>query len=110
MISDFDDDETNFSHKLLLINRQFANLLKAFTNKSSVDIKLSKTQTYRMAQLERFHGRFLVPLLKTGSPLIKKLIKPLVKSILVPLELIASASAADAKTDLKKCYFLVIQH
>ena len=29
------DDETNFPHKLLLTNRQVANLRKAFANKSS---------------------------------------------------------------------------
>ena len=37
------DYETNFSHKLLLTNRQVANLLKAFANYLSTDIKLSKT-------------------------------------------------------------------
>ena len=36
-------DETNFPHKLLLTNRQVANLRKAFANHSSTDIKLSKT-------------------------------------------------------------------
>ena len=38
------DNETNFTHKLLLTNRQVANLYKAFANHSSADIKLSKTQ------------------------------------------------------------------
>ena len=38
------DDETNFPHKLLITNRQVANLRKAFANYSSTDIKLSKTQ------------------------------------------------------------------
>ena len=38
------DDETNFPPKLLLTNRQDANIHKAFANNSSVDIKLSKTQ------------------------------------------------------------------
>ena len=38
------DDETNFSHKLLLINGQVANLRKVFANNSPTDIKLSKTQ------------------------------------------------------------------
>ena len=33
------DDETNFSHELLLTNRQVANLCKAFAGKSSSDIK-----------------------------------------------------------------------
>ena len=39
------DDETNFALKLLLTNRQVANLHRAFVDKSSTDIKLSKTQT-----------------------------------------------------------------
>ena len=34
------DDETNFSHKLLLTNRKVANLCKAFANHLSTDIKL----------------------------------------------------------------------
>ena len=37
-------DETNFPHKLLLTNKQAANLLKDFSNKSSADIMVSKTQ------------------------------------------------------------------
>ena len=44
------DDETNFPHKLLLTNRQVANLRKAFANKSSTDIKLSKTHLSKMKQ------------------------------------------------------------
>ena len=47
MIGDF-DIETNFPHKLILTKRQAANLSKAFTNKSLVDIKLSKTQLSKM--------------------------------------------------------------
>ena len=35
-------DEANFPHKLLLTNRQVANLSKAFANHTSTDIKLSK--------------------------------------------------------------------
>ena len=34
------DDETNFPHKLLLTNRQVANLRKTFANYLSTDIKL----------------------------------------------------------------------
>ena len=34
------DDETNFPHKLLLTNKQVANLRKAFANRTSTDIKL----------------------------------------------------------------------
>ena len=44
------DDQTNFPHKLLLTNRQVKNLHKVFTNKSSTDIKLSKTQLSKMVR------------------------------------------------------------
>ena len=49
-------------------------------------------------QSGEFLSRLLRPLLKTGLPLIKKVIKPLAKtiSVLIPLGLSASASAADA--------------
>ena len=69
------DNETNFSHKLLLTNRQVANLRKAFPNHSSTDIKLSKTQLYKMIQSGEFLGRLLGSFLKTGLPLIKDVIK-----------------------------------
>ena len=41
-------DQTNFPHKLLLTNRQVADLRKAFANYLSTDIKLSKTQISEM--------------------------------------------------------------
>ena len=71
------DDETNFPHKLLLTNRQVANLRKSFANNSSTDTELSKTQLSKMVQLGGFLGRFLGPLLKTGLLLIKNVIKTL---------------------------------
>ena len=49
-----------------------------------------------MIQSGGFLGRLLNPLLKTGLPLIKSVIKPLTKSVLIPLGLTAAASAADA--------------
>ena len=49
-----------------------------------------------MIQSGRFLGRLLGPLLKTGLPLIKNVVKPLAKSVLIPLGLTAAASAADA--------------
>ena len=51
------DDETNFPHKLLLINRQVANLRKACAKHTSADVKLSKTQLFKMIQLGGFLGR-----------------------------------------------------
>ena len=89
-------NETNFPHKLLLTNRQVLNLRKAFANHSSTDIKLSKTQLSKMIQSVGFLGRLLDSLLKTGLPLIKNMIKPLAKSVLIPLGLTAAASATDA--------------
>ena len=88
-------DETNFPHKLLLTNRQVANLRKAFANYLSIYIKLSKTQLSKMTQSGGFLGKLLDPLLKTGLPLMKNVIKPLAKSVLIPLGLTAT-SAADA--------------
>ena len=90
------DHETNFPHKLLLTNRQVANLSKAFDNKSSVDIKISKTQLSKIVQLGRSLGRILGPLLKTGLPLMKNVITLLAKSVLIPLGLTAAASVADS--------------
>ena len=49
-----------------------------------------------MIQSAGFLGRLLGTLLKTGLPLIKNVVKPLAKSILIPLGLTAAASAADA--------------
>ena len=43
-----------------------------------------------------FLGRLLGPLLNTGLPLMKNVMQPLAKSVLIPLGLTTSASAADA--------------
>ena len=90
------DDETNFPHKLLLTNRQVANLRKAFANYLSTDIKLPKTQLSRMIQLGGFLDRLFGQLLKTGLPLVKSIIQPLAKSVLIPFRLTAAAAATDA--------------
>ena len=49
-----------------------------------------------MMQSGGFLGRVLGPLLKTGLPLVKSVIKLLAKSVLLPLGLTTAASAADA--------------
>ena len=95
MIGD-SNDETNFPQKLLLTDRQVTNIRKAFTNNSSTDIKLSKTQLSKMIQIGGFLGKLLGPLLKIGLPWTKNIIKSLPKSILIPLGLTAAASVADA--------------
>ena len=50
-----------------------------------------------MIQSGGFLGKLLGPLLKTGLPLMKNVIKPLAKSVLIPLGLTAATSAADAE-------------
>ena len=49
-----------------------------------------------MIQSGGFLGRLLGPLLKTGLPLMKNVMKPLAKSVLISLGLTAAASAGDA--------------
>ena len=89
------NEKTNFPHELLLTNRQVSSIRKAFANNSSVDIKFSKTQLSKMIQSGGFLGKLLGPLLKTGLPLMKSVITPLAKSVLIRLGLTAAA-AADA--------------
>ena len=60
------------------------NLRKAFANYLSTHIKLSKTQLSKVIQSGVFLSRILGPLLKTGLPLMKNVIKPLAKSDLIP--------------------------
>ena len=85
------DDEANFPHKLLLTNRQILSLRKVFASHTSADIKFSK---------------FLMPLLKSGLPLLKSVVKSLGM-----LGLTAAASATDAAINKKKYLDLeIIQH
>ena len=62
----------------------------------STDLKLSTAQISKIIQSGGFLGKLLGPLLKNGLSLIKNVIKPLDKSILIPLGLTAAVSAADA--------------
>ena len=95
------DNKTNFPHKLFLTNRQVSNLPKAFANHLSADIKLSITQSSKMIKSGGFLGRLLGPLLKKGLPIIKNVIKPLAKSVLISSGLTSAASAADAEIHKK---------
>ena len=86
---DESNDKTNFPHELLLTNRQVSSIRKAFTNNSSVDIKFSKAQLSRMIQSGGFLGKLVGALLNPGLPLMKSVITPLAKSVLIPLGLTA---------------------
>ena len=86
----------NLPHELLLTTRQKTKIRNAFNNNTSTDLKLSKAQINKIIQSGGFLSKLLGPLLKTGLPLIKNVIKPLPKSVSIPLGLTAAASAADA--------------
>ena len=90
------NDENNFLHKLLLTNTQISRLRKSFSNNFSANIKLSKTQLHKIGQSGGFLGSLLEPILKNGWLLIGNILKPLTKNLLIPLGLIAAASAIDA--------------
>ena len=93
----------NLPHELLLTTRQTTKLRNAIENNMSTDIKLPKAQMSKIIQSGGFLGKLLDPLLKNGSPLIKNVIKPLAKSVLIPLGSTTAASAADAGIQ-KKIY------
>ena len=56
---------------------------------------------HRKGQSGGFLGILLGPLLKSGLPLMKIVVKPLAKSVFIPLELTAAALATDAATRKK---------
>ena len=76
----------------MLIYTQVSRLPKAFTNNSSANINLSKTQLSKIGR----SGEYLEPFIKTGLFLVKNVLKPLAKSFLIPLELIVAGSATVA--------------
>ena len=91
------NDNTNFPHELLLINRKVANIRKAFANHSSIDIKLSKTQLSKMIRSGGFLGKLLG---KLAGPLMK-VAMPFAKNVLAPLGLSAAMSAVDGSIKRK---------
>ena len=95
------NDNTNFPHKLLLTDRQVANIRKAFSNNLSTDVKFSKTQLSKIMQSGGFLGNLLSklagPLMKVGMPL--------AKNVLASLSLTAAMSAIDGSIK-KRCLVL----
>ena len=94
VVGDF-NDENKFLRKLLLTNTQVSKFCKAFANNFSANIKSSKTQLHKIVQWRGFLGRPLVPLLKTGLPLTKLVLRPLVERVLIPLGLTKAAAGTD---------------
>ena len=67
----------NLPHELLLTTRQTTKLRNAIKNNMVTNIKLSKAQISKIIQSGGFLGKLLGPLLKTGLPLLKSVIRPL---------------------------------
>ena len=67
----------------------------------STDLKLSKTQIFKIIQSGGFLGSSLS---KLARPLMKVAI-PLAKNVLAPLSITAAASAIDAGIQTKKTWF-----
>ena len=86
----------NLPHELLLSTRQATKLRNAIENNLQTDIKLSKAQISKITQSGGFLEKILGPLLKTGLPLLKSVIKPLGL-----LRLTAASSAIDAGVQKK---------
>ena len=91
----------SFSHNLLLNDKRVSNLWKAFANTSSPYIKFPKTQLSKIIQPIGFLCNLLGQLLKVDLSLMKIVLTPFAKSVLIPLGLTAATSAADAQLHKK---------
>ena len=92
----------NLPRELLLTTKQTTKLRNAIENNLQTDVKLSKAQISKIIQSGGFLGKILGPLLKTGLPLLKSVIKPLGL-----LGLTAASSAIDA--GVQKRYMVLEQ-
>ena len=70
-------NKKDLPHELLLTTRPTTKLRNAINNNMSTDIKLSKVQVKKIIQSGGFLSKLLGPLLKTGLPLLKSVVKPL---------------------------------
>ena len=59
-----------------MTNTQVSDVRKAFSNGSSANIKLTKSQFHKIGHSGGFLGRLLGPLLRTGLPLIRNVLSP----------------------------------
>ena len=91
------NDNINFPHKLLLTDRQVANIRKAFPKNLSRDVKFSKTQLLKMSPSGGFLGNLLS---KLAGPLMK-VAMPLAENVLASLGLTAAMSVIDGSIKKK---------
>ena len=93
------NDNIDFPHKLLLTDRQVANIRKAFANNLSTYVKFSKTQLSKIMQSGGFLGNLLS---KLAGPLMK-VAMPLAKNVSAPLGLTAAMSAINGSIKKRRC-------
>ena len=91
------NDNTIFRHKLLLTDRQVANIRKAFANNLSTDVKFTKIQLLKMLQSGGYLGNLLS---KLAGPLMK-VAMPLATNVLAPYGLTAAMSAIEGSIKKK---------
>ena len=89
------DDETNFSHKLLLTNEQVAILSKVFANYLSTVVKFSKSQLSEMVQLGGCLGSFVWCITKNLTKINGKYNYVIISKCINLIALTAAASVAD---------------
>ena len=73
-------------------------------NNSSANIKWSNAQLSKIVQSEGFVGRLLSPLMRVGLLLMKNVLAPIPKSVLIPMGLTTALSATD--TAIKKRIYI----
>lgn len=84
------DCKSGFPYKLFLNNTQIANIRKSFANNQLANVKLSKTQYLKPFS----HVELLVELMKN-------VLTPLIKSVIVPLGSAGAASAINPAIQIK---------
>ena len=92
----------NLPHELFLTQRQITKIRNNIESNLQTDIKLSKAQISKIIQSGGFLGKLLGPVLKTGLPLLKSVIKPLGL-----LGVTVASSAIDAR--VQKIYMVLEQ-
>ena len=92
-VVDDSNNANNFPHKLLSNNTQVLRFRKAFGNGSPANVKLSKTHLHKIGQSGGSLGRLLGPLRKSGLPLMKNVIKPLVLMVFISIGINSSRSS-----------------
>ena len=87
------NNKTDFSNKLILANKQVANLCKDFANHSSANIKLLKAKMLKLIHSSGFLGNLLRRLTRNRLLLMKSIFRSLTKSLFIQLEKTAASSA-----------------